>query len=309
MKKYFVIIISFISIHSVYSSEVDSFQFRYTPLEDSSKIINHEANRLFKIAVEKSNKKKGCKEKKLYKNISRLFKNHYQDKFSKFVYYAPNVHRRTIEIRQSIYKDFTLSESFIIGGLGRLYEIAGSIVRMGPYLIGTDKLEHLFGRGYAYFKKYYLRNKSLENVFKFGIKSEIGILGARMTGVMSYADLAANFKGLIFWNHILKKREDVFVMKKDLGPYVVCENKKWKIVKQFDIVEYIDDAWDEAINCSKFKTKRMVEKVKYQLSKMEEKDKKQYQCPVDQNKLHYLKQKYNNLSKWFINFDGHIALD
>lgn len=308
MKKYFMLVLALIYIGNLQASEIDSFQFRYLPLQDSSEIINNEANRLLKKAVMNANKRKGCNEKRLYKKISKLFKNHYRDQFSKFIYSDESVHRRTIGIRDSIYKDFSITESFIIGGLGHLYEIAGSIVRMGPYLIGTDKFEHLFGRGYAYFKKLYFQNMTLENVFKYGIKTEKGILGASMTGVMSYADLAANFNGLLLWNHLLKRNKDVFNISDDLGPYIECKDNKWVNTKPIKLENYIDHSMDEAINCSKFKTPKMVDKIKSQLSQLESKDLNNYQCPINHQQLINLKDKYHDLSKWFINFSGHTVV-
>ena len=55
-------------------------------------------------------------------------------------------------------------------------------------------------------------------------------LGAYGTGVMSYGDLAANFNGMRFWNHILGKRKDI--LNQDLGPYVKCKDRKWVVNKK-----------------------------------------------------------------------------
>ena len=59
---------------------------------------------------------------------------------------------------------------------------------------------------------------------------------------------------------------------------------------------------------SKFKTKRMVDKIKLRLSQLESKDLNIYQCPVNHEQLINIKNKYKNLSKWFINFDGHTVV-
>ena len=46
------------------------------------------------------------------------------------------------------------------------------------------------------------------------------------------------FSGLLFWNHILKKFEDIVPFSKSLGPYIICENEKWKLDKNIDISNY-----------------------------------------------------------------------
>ena len=107
---------------------------------------------------------------------------------------------------------------------------------MGDFQIGSDKIEHFFGRGYVYFNKFYNKKKSIEKIHGYGYYLERYQLGATMTGVYSYADLVANFNGMRFWNHILQAESDI--LGEDLGPYVRCYEGKWEQIKDVNWLDY-----------------------------------------------------------------------
>lgn len=105
-----------------------------------------------------------------------------------------------------------------------------------------------------------IKKNSIESTLAIGQQAENGILGAYTTGVMSYGDMVAEFNGMRFWNHVLAKKADILGV--NLGPYVKCENNNWIKIKPIDFSDYVDDAWDEGINCSKFRTDKMLTMVK-----------------------------------------------
>src|SRR5690606_31300933 len=131
-----------------------------------------------------------------------------------------------------------------------------AIINLGGHKIGVDKLEHLFDRGYAYFEEHYLNKKGIEETLINGVWWEKALYGGKKwgTGVFSYGDLAANFNGMRFWNDILGKNRDV--LGESIDPYILCHDNKWIQINQVDITHYIDASYDEAINCSKFTTKK-----------------------------------------------------
>ena len=70
--------------------------------------------------------------------------------------------------------------------------------------------------------------------------SETGQWGLEGPGVQSYADIVSNWEGYRFWTNLTSGDH----------PLVKCEGERWIVMRDFDWSEYINPAWDEAINCS-----------------------------------------------------------
>jgi len=306
MKKTLLIILSLWGYAN--AAEVDNFTGRNLPLNDATLVLNHAANLYLDQAIDAANKRGHCDKKRLYRKISTRFRDNYNDKFSHFAYKAPEVPKRRVKIKDSIYADFTSIESFIMGGLGLIFDSNAPVVNIQGHQIGSDKFEHFFGMGYFYFKRFYLRSRSVQQVLDFGRKTETGILGANMTGVISYADLAANFKGMHFWNHLLNQGQDVLDLGSTPGPYIACKNEKWQRVKDVDLAFYVDDAWDEAINCSLFRTEQMLEKIKLRMDLLSQTDGTAITCPVQRQGLQQIEKIYAPYAKQLLNFKGHGIL-
>jgi hypothetical protein len=132
-----------------------------------------------------------------------------------------------------------------------------------------------------------------------GKRDEDGLLGAYTTGVISFGDLTAEFNGMRFWNDLLSRRKDI--LSSSAGPYVICENQKWKKIKNINFNLYVDDAWDEAINCSNFRNQTMLNKVKNRVQLIEEKTGTKIECPADLSKNKKMKEKYGHFSPLLIN--------
>ena len=263
---------------------------------------------MLKAAIDQTNKKDHlCTEKKLYKNLRKYFKNHISGKLSPFIISSPLLDRFVINFDHSIYRDFKWWDAFSLGIIKTIYKNkSGPIVKMGNHYIGADKFEHLFGRGFKYFEKYYLKGQSLNRIFKFGYRSEKIFLGANTTGVFSYADLSANFNGMRFWNNVLGKHPDILGL--NIEPYVKCINQQWTLNNSIDFLHYIDDSFDEAINCSKFRTKKLLSKVKKQIRRLEQGSDKKYSCPINSHSISGLLEKYHGFEKELFNFEGHQSL-
>ncbi len=132
---------------------------------------------------------------------------------------------------QMISLDVMLDESININGI----------------IIGIDKLTHFTGSGYLYYQRYLLsRNKgdsssqAMEKAIDLGIASEKYILGRYASGVFSYADLEANFQGLLLAINLCQNGERR--LKKKGG--------HWVLDKPFDIRNYVNSNWNEAYNPS-----------------------------------------------------------
>ena len=67
-----------------------------------------------------------------------------------------------------------------------------------------------------------------------------------LTGVLSYADLAAGYFGYLFWKDLLSMESP--------ESFVVYSASEAAFVQRrpFTLAAYVNDAWDESINCSTF---------------------------------------------------------
>ncbi|MFN8369608.1 MAG: hypothetical protein U0T83_03175 [Bacteriovoracaceae bacterium] len=161
----------------------------------------------------------------------------------------PNPHNRR-ELRDlSIYKEFT---SFF--SKDKIFPVAPNI-RVNNIDIGTDKLGHFISLGLNYYYTYRAalnnRNETTNDAFiaaiEYGIFTEKTYYGYLTSGVFSYADLEANFQGLIFILNICGPFNGYIKFNQALG--------KWVKNAKFDIKPYVNPNWNEVYNPSHYSDK------------------------------------------------------
>jgi len=128
------------------------------------------------------------------------------------------------------------------------------VVNVGGVYFGTDKLSHFTGSGYLYYGNYLKAKKqgrsqidSIKYAVKKGYKMECGIIGIQSTGVFSYADLEANFQGMLMSIDMCEGEY----------PYLYSEGGKWFVTQQIDFRNYVNPYWDESFNNSSYTPKRV----------------------------------------------------
>lgn len=136
-------------------------------------------------------------------------------------------------------------------------------IRVNGVNFGTDKLGHFVSMGHKYFKRYLKLKKegktedqALTEIIQYGIATEKGMIGEKVSGVRSYADLEANYQGLLFAKTLCH----------DENPHVQLIDGKWELVRPIDITPYVNPDWDESHNVSTFSEKKW-KKVKGNLQK------------------------------------------
>ncbi|MBF0314327.1 MAG: hypothetical protein HQK50_07100 [Oligoflexia bacterium] len=205
--------------------------------------------------------------------------------------------------RDAVFKNLTFKESFpfYISAHG-----LGASININNNIIGSDKVGHFFAQGYTYFKKAYLNKNThgIQDALDYGHTSEKYYFGLQTTGIYSYGDLASNYDGMRFWKKLIGIRTTTGDNTIDEQPYVICKNGKWQANPQvkFSWGDYVNPAWDEAINCSSLRNPWMDEKVYFE---MQEKAKAQgkdgYSCPLSVDACQsivkeYLQRGQNNVS-------------
>ena len=288
---------------SATAAEVDQFTRKDEFLGDSADLLNIKANIAIKNSIKAANLKgDGCNEKELYKELREYFANHLSGKLVIDILTDPNIPKRKITLKESIYRDWSVWDGLGLGlkSVAKKGDTMTDIIRVGENEVGADKLEHMFGQGFKYFKDNYLKENGEITAVKKGVFREKFLLGGQIigNGVFSYGDLSANFNGMRFWNHMLLLREDVLGKDFNIGPYITCENNKWVKAEDLDFKNYFDDSMNESINCSKYPSGSTVRKFKNRLKRMGT------SCPIDQQRLDDVIVKYRDMAKWIINPDG-----
>lgn len=301
------------------AGEADHYTYRFDPLADMGHTLNKRANEYLKTSVDAANERGSCNETELYSQMRKYFANHSSGKLVKFALHDNLVERRQINLKKSIYGEWKVLNGYLMGKPSAAESPLAltPMIRIGDEVVGTDKLEHMFGMGFKYFKWHYLKGKGLKKVLKRGVVFEKTTLGGNIlaTGVFAYADLSANFNGMRFWNHVLQKRDDV--MGDNAGPYVHCVDNKFVVNQEnpIDFYHYVDKSMDESINCSKFATKSGVRKVRCSLERLSEEYDVDFKCPMSINDLQEMYKKYDvtikgdrkkrSISHFILNDDGY----
>lgn len=304
MKNSTLITLAFLTLGTS-ASEIDPFYKRQEAfqLEDARDVINGKTKELLADSLNRANQKMGCDKRRLYRSMRKNFRNHVFGNLTPFIIETDQIQKIEAPIETSIYQDFAWYEAPIPGLWARVVgDPSGKILRMGPYIVGTDKFEHFLGTGFRYFRARYLNGKSIDYILEMGISAEKNSMGMVTTGVFSYADLVANFNGMRFWNHVLQENEDV--LGENLGPYIECVENKWAQVKEIDWQAYMDFGWDEGINCSRYRNQRLTDKVLARIKIYEEKYEETITCPFTPEDLNIAGEKYGELSEKLLNFEG-----
>lgn len=278
---------------SSFAYEVDNFTLRYTKLEPADKILDQQVNDAFAKVVEKANKDKiGCSQSepndKSTKDGHRQFRAYLKEAVApgrvigvfeetaeigncRWLSLAAceQVPKHKVALDVSVYGG-TAKNKFILAGAG-----INSSINLGNTYIGTDKLGHFFDQGFEYYKRWTL-NGSETDAANIGRSAENGMFGKMTTGIKSNADLAANFSGFQFWRKATEGS----------SPYFQCSNGQWTQAKAFQWKDFVNPAWDEAINCSEYATPELEKSVEENLKTLEQKAQKHglnrnFQCPVD----------------------------
>ena len=289
------------------SAEVDSFTHR-RPLADSAPALNAVVNRWMARAVEEANRPPmlltgeeeeeilatGCDSDRLESALVGRLVGFIVGPLESLVNHSRSLDVIRVPFEQSIYRDFQFKESPVISLTRRM----ATLVRIGDVYVGSDKFGHFFTEGHTYYRLYATAGR--RSALTFGEVTESTFYGELTTGIFSFADLAANLNGLRFWNEIEGRLPDPLTGRPVLQPYVECRLGRWHLTRRFDWRDYVDPAWDEAVNCSDFRNDELLQKVRRRIAAATG----GRQCPLEQVDRKRLARKYGDLLPLVFNPDG-----
>lgn len=225
--------------------ETDQFFAWGRHLEDMSDVLNARVNLELERLVAELNR--DSRDRRCQKVRFRFFKRHrmlFFDGFETWSVNSPLVSRSPSgpeEMRE-------FEQKYLYGGTSPLFDTGrwmppSPTVEVNGVRLGTDKLTHLLGTAWYYHRWFHKARargmtpaEAEARAVRRGLLHEITILGRAVSGVLSLADLEANYEGMWFYEHLCAGDD----------PHIVHEDGVWRLRRPFDLRDYVTPEWDES---------------------------------------------------------------
>lgn len=264
-----------------HTAEIDSFTGRETELRDATARLDRWANARLREGVERANATApGCDAYELHRQLRDAlafpFVGH---GIAEELAELEGLDARRVPFEESIYRDLGLLEAVSVH-----WKKLSPVVRVGDAVIGVDKIGHFFVEGWRYYEIAAEEGEGLAAAMAWGESVERSYFGLLTTGIYSYADLVANLEGLRFWSHLLAEGPEPLPAAEGADPpYVACVRGgeagrgSWRLRRELDLADYVSPAWDEAVNCCRYRSEEIAGKVRRHVAALGE----DARCPVD----------------------------
>ncbi len=266
------------------ASEGDAFTARlYTDYKDMGPLINQEVERRLNLAVRNANLiERNCSKEVIYKTIRLELLRPFIGVVESWANFTTKLEGHYVSYGDSVYKDVKLTENPTthLGkvGMSTFFKVNGT-------LVSSDKFGHFFDEGHTYYRMVNYEGKHMNEALQKGIDLENGMFGLKKTKVFSHADLVANRAGYEFWNSLFNDRNQ--------NNYISCKDGKFKLSRSFSFSNYIDNGWDEAINCNQY-SPSIEDRVYKAIASLEKKSGKSLSCDKNKDKCIPLIKKYGD---------------
>jgi len=161
------------------------------------------------------------------------------------------IDRCHLAFRDSIYGAAPYDQPLLFPFTGRVIFLADSI-RLSGRMVGLDKVNHFIREGFEHWRDVergrdiaWVLTQELGDSKRPLMMTEQGLKGLALTGVVSYADLAAGYSGFRFWRDLLLPGQAASFLREE-------RPGRFLVQRRFRFADYVNDAWDEAINPSSF---------------------------------------------------------
>lgn len=222
------------------ANETDQFYDRDKPIADSTEVLNKKVNET--IAEIVARRRNDPKQKNIVNAVYRkLGGRRFVDKLERWLIKSPEVEKREVRRRDSIYSGMPIWSTRTIYILG-----LGPTLSVNNQLIGSDKISHFLSQGWKFHKRYQ-KYGSEEAAAKRSVFTERAIFGSAATGSFSNADLVANFEGYRFYRSLFE--DDVIPGKPAILRW---EDGRWVVQREFDWADHVNEYWDEALNMNSY---------------------------------------------------------
>lgn len=293
----FKFLLFFLFFSTAHAKETDNLTGRYRFLEDSTELLDQEMRkRLRELETEANEEKIPCSNPRGMRILfNKLNKGkNFIGSLETWVEDNDKIPKRKATPENSIYKG-VFKEAWFFDKID-----LASTIKVNGVLVGTDKLGHFIDQGFTYYSHYRKKEGHSEyqkiwTALSGSAGEEKGAFGGKSTGTISYADSFANYQGLLFYHRLTEGHQ----------PYFRCTEGKWKLVQEFTFADYINEAWDEGINCSVIPDSAKIEIYNQNIEKIEKeaqslKKEQSYRCPVDKAACAKLIKNYASYAEFII---------
>jgi hypothetical protein len=247
----------------VSADETDNFTCRARLSRDSMAILDSWVNAQIRESLARVNRRgagqgdEAILDRELQKAVGGSVPDPFtlvpHSRFERWINGQSQIHRCHLAFEETIYGARPYNQPWLYPFLGRTVFVADSLLLSGR-IVGVDKINHFIREGLSNWRAVNGRGESIAEVLGRELDpagwgwhwTEYGLKGMSLTGVLSYADVAAGYSGFRFWEELLRLRREHSLVAYDtaLGQFVQ--------VRDFTFAAYVTDAWDEAINYSTF---------------------------------------------------------
>ncbi len=245
------------------ADETDNFTCRARLSSDSLAILDSWVNARIQEALARANRRaagqadEAALVRELRKAVGGSVPHPYtlvpHSRFERWIDGQSTIDRCHLSFAETIYGARPYNQPWLYPFLGRTVLVADSILLSGR-VVGVDKINHFIREGLANWRAVDRRRESIAEVLARELDpastgwhwTDTGLKGMSLTGVLSYADVAAGYSGFRFWEDLLQLGRERSPVAYDaaLGQFVQ--------VREFTFAAYVTDAWDEAVNYSTY---------------------------------------------------------
>ena len=226
--------------------ETDQYYAWRRPLADSSEALNAKINFEMDEALREINAQDAGRGASCRDVVSAI-----HDRYTLFIFQKIELWAQRTSVLSRIPADeseeFDYRKNWIYGQIA-WYDLGRTVppsptIEIDGIRLGTDKISHFFSEGHYYLEWYEgarARGLSHDEAVKFavrrGIAIETTVLGGVISGVISPADLEANYQGLDWYIGLCDGDE----------PELQRGADGWHLRAPFDLRPYVSPEWDES---------------------------------------------------------------
>jgi hypothetical protein len=111
--------------------------------------------------------------------------------------------------------------------------------------LGIDKVNHIFGFGRRYYNRYHRARRrglseeeAVHRTVLWGLRIERYFVGGKLDGILSYADLEANYQGMRLARDLCEAEP----------AHLQLSGGRWRLTRPVDIRDYVNPRLDESYN-------------------------------------------------------------
>lgn len=228
--------------------ETDQFYAWGHPIEDSADYLNAWTRFQIQSALDSKGDEKSLTCEGAVQFVQKRLQHSIYQPMEMWISTSPLVDRfpRGLEETRDYRKHYLLAKT-VPGDFARWLQPSPTL-QVGEIRLGSDKLAHFFSEGWWYYKWWkkhqdeFSADELQRELIRYGTQVELWVQGKLVTGVISLADMEANYQGFLFYQQLCHGDE----------PLLSRQQGRWYFSREFDFRNYVSPEWDESWNTSIF---------------------------------------------------------